>query len=89
MNVVSITADEAFNEGADLWVIKNNPKEFWWPKLDFATHYLLSENFFKTTKAIPSQLINILEATKLNTNTPVNLKNYTFVMSLKGKDNEL
>lgn len=76
MNVETITESMALTEGADLWIIKNDPSNKWWKKLDFASGYLFSKNYFKSKKETPSELINIIEATRLNVLDRVNVQNY-------------
>ena len=74
-----LSETEAFLGGADLWVVKNDPSLRWWSKLDLASAYLLSENFFRAEKEIPSQLIDILEAISLNPTPQSHLKNFVLL----------
>jgi hypothetical protein len=65
--------------GAELWVIRNDPKLPWWSKLDFHSAYLLSENYFRPKKQIPPQLLNIIEATRFDTFSQPSLQNYVLL----------
>jgi hypothetical protein len=65
MSALSLSEAEALTEGAQLWIIKNDPALFWWKKLDLHSKYLLSENFFKIEKSTASELQTIISATNL------------------------
>jgi hypothetical protein len=65
MSALSLSEADAFTDGAQLWVIKNDPALFWWKKLDVHSKYLLSENFFKIAKSTASELQTIINATNL------------------------
>src|SRR4051812_11804090 len=79
MSAVKITEQEALSEGAELWVIRNDPSLTWWSKLDFLSAYLLSENYFRPEKQVPPQLLNIIEATRFNTFSQASLQNYVLL----------
>lgn len=79
MSVAKISEQEALSAGADLWVIRNDPSLTWWPKLDFLSSYLLSENYFRPKKQVPAQLLNILEATRFDTFSQSSLQNYVLL----------
>ena len=76
MSVVKLSEQDALSPGAELWVIRNDPSLAWWSKLDFASAYLLSENYFRPKKQVPAQLLNILEATRFDTFSQPSLQNY-------------
>jgi hypothetical protein len=65
MNVVEISAAEAFNPGSDLWVVKNDFKNSWWNELDFRSGFLLSHCLVHTKKAFPAKITELLELTEL------------------------
>ena len=79
MNVLKLTEQEAFNEGADLWVISNDPQLLWWEKLDFQSRHLLTKNYLHEKTIPPAELIDIVKATSLNQLEKLNLKNYVLL----------
>jgi hypothetical protein len=79
MSAVKLSEHEALAAGAELWVIRNDPKLPWWSKLDFHSAYLLSENYFRPKKQIPPQLLNIIEATRFDTFSQPSLQNYVLL----------
>ena len=81
MNVSKIPASQALNAGADLWVIKNDPSLQWWAKLDFLSHFLLSQVSLKPEKSTPAALQNILQATSFSTRSTVHIQNHVLLGS--------
>lgn len=79
MNVLKLTEQEAFTEGADLWVISNDPKNPWWENLDFHTHQLLTKNYLHQKTTTPAELIDIVKATSIIQLEKFNLKNYVLL----------
>jgi hypothetical protein len=79
MNVLKITEQDAFNEGADLWIISNDPKLPWWEKLDFHSRQLLTKTYLHEKTNPPSELIDIVKATSLNQPEKIKLKNYVLL----------
>ena len=79
MNDVKLSEAEALTAGAELWVINNDPSLSWWSQLDFLSGYLFSQNYFRTVKETPSELINIIEATNLETSVNQNVHNYVLL----------
>ncbi|MBY0555294.1 hypothetical protein K2P97_12250 [bacterium] len=65
MSASSISENDAFNEGAKLWIIKNDPNLNWWKKLDIHSKYLLSENYLKKERSTVFELQTIINATNL------------------------
>lgn len=65
MSASSISEIDAFNEGAKLWIIKNDPNLKWWKRLDIHSKYLLSENYLKKERSTVSELQTIINATNL------------------------
>lgn len=66
MSAAKLDATQAFQSGAHLWIIQNNPELYWWKKLDLHSRYLLSQNILKPKKETPVQLQNILNATDMD-----------------------
>ena len=81
MNANRIPESKALSAGADLWIIKNDPALSWWSKLDFNSHYLLSQNFLKPEKNTPVALQNILQATSLDKMKKFSLENHILLGS--------
>lgn len=79
MNVLKLSEQEAFSEGADLWVISNDPQLAWWEKLDFHSRQLLTKNYLHEKATPPTELIDIVKATSLNQLEKLNLKNYVLL----------
>ena len=79
MTDVKLSEAEALSSGAELWVINNDPSLNWWSQLDFLSGYLFSQNYFRTVKETPSELINIIEATNLDTPSNQNTHNYVLL----------
>ena len=65
MNVVEILETEAFNQGSDLWVVKNDTNNKWWQELDFKSGFLLSQCIERNKKSTPQKLTEILELTDI------------------------
>lgn len=65
MSANKIFESNAFREGANLWIIKNDPTLFWWKKIDLHAKYLLSESLLKKKRQTVLGLQNILDATNL------------------------
>lgn len=66
MNATNLSESNAFSEGSQLWIIKNDPTLIWWKKLDLNSKYLLSQNHLHEKKPKHAKLENIILATKLN-----------------------
>lgn len=66
MSAAKISANQAFQSGADLWIIQNDPNLYWWKKLDLHSRYLLSQNILKPHKETPVQIQNIITATDMD-----------------------
>ena len=81
MNVSKLPESQALNAGADLWVIKNDPGLKWWAKLDFLSHFLLSQVQLKPEKNTPVALQNILQATHLGIQSRVHIQNHVLLGS--------
>ena len=81
MNASKIPASQALNAGADLWVIKNDPGLQWWAKLDFHSHFLLSQVNLKPEISTPLALQNILKATSFSTQSSVHIQNHVLLGS--------
>lgn len=79
MNVSKLKAEDAFSEGADLWVIADDPELEWWEKLDFKTHHLLTKNHLHQKTSPPSELVNIVNATNLKQPEKIALTNYVLL----------
>lgn len=79
MNAVSLPIELAWSNGAEMWVIKDDPTTKWWPKLDLRSCYLLSENYFRPEKTIAEPLKNIIEATNLDVVEQSHQKNYVLL----------
>ncbi|MGZ3690132.1 MAG: hypothetical protein ACXVAX_01430 [Pseudobdellovibrio sp.] len=79
MTDVKLSEDQALSSGAELWVISNDPSLNWWSQLDFLSGYLFSQNYFRTVKETPSELINIIEATNLETPTSQHPHNFVLL----------
>lgn len=65
MSANNIFETNAFCEGANLWIIKNDPTLYWWKKIDLHSKYLLSESFLKKNRPPVAELQNILDATNI------------------------
>ncbi len=65
MRAFNLPEAGAFREGANLWIIKNNPSLIWWKKIDLSCGYLLSQNLLKQKTPKAPQLQNIIAATNL------------------------
>lgn len=100
MNASKLAEAQALNAGADLWVIRNDPGLHWWSKLDFLSHFLLSQVQLKPEKTTPQALKNILQATHFSTNSNVNIQNHVllgsedhflnkWILTWSGSENEL
>ena len=81
MNASKIPSSQALNAGADLWVIKNDPGLQWWAKLDFLSHFLLSQVSLKPERSTPQALQNILQATSFSTQSSVHIQNHVLLGS--------
>lgn len=81
MNVDNISEASAFSEGADLWIIKNDPSLIWWKKIDLHSKYLLSQSLAKQKKQTVSQLQNIITATNLKLSKNNQVQNHILLGS--------
>lgn len=81
MNENNIFESNAFCEGADLWIIKNDPSLYWWKKLDFGSKFLLSENHLKQKKQTAPELEKIINATNLKLSENKTLQNHLLLGS--------
>ena len=79
MNVSKISEVKALSEGAELWVIRNDPGLLWWSKLDFNSHFLLSQVFFKAKSETPEGLQSIIQATSMAPIDKVCLQNHVLL----------
>jgi hypothetical protein len=79
MSALSLSESDAFSGGAELWIIKNDPKLDWWKKLDLHSQYLLSEIFFKKEKSTASELQTIINATNLKMSSSSMTQNHILV----------
>jgi hypothetical protein len=64
MNVAELTDAEAFDKGADLWIVKNDPQSKWWQELDLRSGFLLSRCLSHHRKPMGSKVNQILEITE-------------------------
>jgi hypothetical protein len=81
MNVSKLPESQALNAGADLWVIKNDPGLFWWGKLDFYSHFLLSQVQLKPETFTPQALQKIIQETSFSTQSSVHIENHILLGS--------
>lgn len=65
MSANQLSPTEAFTAGDELWVIENNTSLKWWHKLDFASGYLLTQNYLHKKQSPHPALVKILEVTHL------------------------
>lgn len=65
MRAANLSEAGGFIDGADLWIIKNDPSLIWWKKIDLCSKYLLSQNLLKNKKQTAPQLENIIAMTNL------------------------
>ena len=79
MNALKLSELEAFAEGAELWIISNDPQLSWWEKLDFQSRQLLTKNYLHEKTTPPSELIDIVKATSLKQSEKLNFKNYVLL----------
>ena len=63
MNVAELSEAQAFSEGADLWIIKNEPQNKWWQEIDFRSGFLLSHCLYHHKKPVATKVNEILEVT--------------------------
>lgn len=66
MNAHNLSESNAFSEGSQLWIIKNDPSLIWWKKIDLSSRYLLSQNELWVKKNRPERIEEILTATKID-----------------------
>ena len=64
MNVAEIPESQAFNEGAELWVIKNDPADKWWQEIDYRSGFLLSHCLYHHKKPVSTKVNELLEITE-------------------------
>lgn len=64
MNVAELNSTEAFNAGADLWVLKNDSQSKWWQELDFRSGFLLSQCLFHSPRPMSIKVNEILDITE-------------------------
>lgn len=82
MRANSIPEANAFCEGSNLWIIKDDPSLLWWKKIDLGTKYLLSQNLIKKN----NQHQQLLTPTNLNTQLNLTKRNYLFNSLLLGSE---
>ncbi|MBC7420205.1 MAG: hypothetical protein H7328_05705 [Bdellovibrio sp.] len=62
---VKLDADEAFNAGAELWIVEDNDKDKWWNEIDFRSGFLLSACLYHNKKPVASQMNYLITETQL------------------------
>lgn len=68
MNADKLTADAAFDAGADLWILSKSQsasQSGWWQNIDFRTGFLLSHCLLFQKKEVSSRLEAILAETQI------------------------
>lgn len=83
MTAIKLPESLALSEGSSLWILQNNPANYWWKKLDFRTSYLLTQNTLVKKTPISPQLRNILS----ETNLVFQKNNFSFNYYLVGTEN--
>lgn len=81
MNASKLPENKATSAGSELWVVKNDPSLLWWAKLDFGSHFLLSQNLLKPEKSTPEALQNIIQATSFTTHQSKNIDSHVLLGS--------
>ncbi len=69
MSAHKLAAVQAFDPGADLWMIEDNFNDHWWNEIDFRSGFLLSASLYHHKKPMPRQIETLLSETELKTYT--------------------
>ena len=81
MSASNLSESNAFLNGSDLWIIRNDPYLVWWKKIDLSSKYLLSQNLLNQKKQIIPQLENIIAATNLKLSRNIYKQNHLLLGS--------